>query len=100
MLAATVAHLMQCHVRIMTCNAPHILSSGALDACLLQPPDCDASAGECGSWVVYPYFISFVLLVSVIMLNLFTAVILESFEAQQEQDVGDSRSRQHWLILG
>jgi hypothetical protein len=36
---------------------------------------------------VYPYFVSFVLLVSMIMLNLFTAVILESFEAQQEQDV-------------
>jgi hypothetical protein len=53
----------------------------------LQPPDCDPALGECGSWVVYPYFVSFVLLVSMIMLNLFTAVILESFEAQQEQDV-------------
>lgn len=53
----------------------------------MQPPDCDPALGECGSWVVYPYFISFVLLVSMIMLNLFTAVILESFEAQQEQDV-------------
>jgi hypothetical protein len=39
--------------------------------------------------VVYPYFVSFVLLVSIIMLNLFTAVILESFEAQQEQDVSE-----------
>ncbi|KAF8072369.1 NaCP60E [Scenedesmus sp. PABB004] len=55
-------------------------------AAMVHPPECDASAGECGSWVVYPYFLSFVLLVSIIMLNLFTAVILESFEAQQEQD--------------
>ncbi|WIA28050.1 hypothetical protein OEZ86_010635 [Tetradesmus obliquus] len=55
-------------------------------ACMIKPPDCDPALGECGSWVVYPYFISFVLIVSIIMLNLFTAVILESFEAQQEQD--------------
>ncbi|WIA07983.1 hypothetical protein OEZ85_007455 [Tetradesmus obliquus] len=55
-------------------------------ACMIKPPDCDPALGECGSWVVYPYFISFVLIVSIIILNLFTAVILESFEAQQEQD--------------
>jgi hypothetical protein len=54
--------------------------------CLLQPPDCDPAV-DCGSWVVYPYFISFVVLVSIIMLQLFTAVIIESFEAQEEQDV-------------
>jgi hypothetical protein len=53
---------------------------------LLQPPDCDPSK-DCGSWVVYPYFLSFVVLVTIIMLQLFTAVIIESFEAQEEQDV-------------
>jgi hypothetical protein len=37
--------------------------------------------------VAYPYFLSFTILMSIIMLNLFTAVIIESFEAQQEQDV-------------
>eukprot|EP00775_Hariotina_reticulata_P006841 gene6841-7059_t len=55
-------------------------------ACLIAPPDCDPSKGECGSWVAYPYFLSFTILMSIIMLNLFTAVIIESFEAQQEQD--------------
>lgn len=63
---------------------------------MLQPPDCDPALGECGSWVVYPYFISFVLIVSIIMLNLFTAVILESFEAQQEQDVSDALVGSSW----
>jgi len=58
---------------------------------LLQPPDCDPST-DCGSWVAYPYFISFVVLVSIIMLQLFTAVIIESFEAQEEQDVSDAFS--------
>lgn len=52
-----------------------------------QPPNCDPAAGECGSWVAYPFFVSFVVLVSIIMLQLFTAVIIESFEAQEEQDV-------------
>lgn len=56
---------------------------------LLQPPDCDP-ASDCGSWVAYPYFITFVVLVSIIMLQLFTAVIIESFEAQEEQDVSDA----------
>mgnify|MGYP001807536840 CR=1 FL=1 len=55
-------------------------------ATFVQPPDCDPSH-DCGTWVVYPYFISFVVLVSIIMLQLFTAVIIESFEAQEEQDV-------------
>lgn len=33
-----------------------------------------------------PYFITFVLTISIIMLNLFTAVIIENFEKQQDQD--------------
>jgi hypothetical protein len=68
------------------------LTCGLPSFCRTQPPDCDPALGECGSWVVYPYFISFVLIVSIIMLNLFTAVILESFEAQQEQDVSGGSS--------
>jgi hypothetical protein len=33
--------------------------------------------------VAFPFFLSFVLLVSIVMLNLFTAVIIENFEKQQ-----------------
>jgi hypothetical protein len=36
--------------------------------------------------VAIPYFLTFVLLIAIIMLNLFSAVIIESFEKQQEQD--------------
>jgi hypothetical protein len=61
--------------------------SPTCSACYLQPPHCDPVANECGSWVVFPYFLSFVVLVSMVMLNLFTAVIIEAFEAQEEQDV-------------
>jgi hypothetical protein len=51
-----------------------------------QPPHCSYEAGTCGSWAAIPYFISFVLLITIVMLNLFTAVIIENFEKQQEQD--------------
>jgi hypothetical protein len=50
-----------------------------------KPPECDRTAGDCGSWVAVPYFLTFYLLVSVVMLNLFTAVILENFERMDEQ---------------
>jgi hypothetical protein len=48
-----------------------------------QPPHCDADGGTCGSWVAIPYLCSFYVLVALVMLNLFTAVIVESFEEQQ-----------------
>ena len=37
-------------------------------------------------WASYPYFISFVILVSMVMLNLFTAVIIENFENSQDHE--------------
>lgn len=52
---------------------------------LQGPPYCDPDRGECGGWFAVPYFITFGLIISVIMLNLFTAVIIENFEKQQEQ---------------
>ncbi|KXZ54859.1 hypothetical protein GPECTOR_4g931 [Gonium pectorale] len=54
--------------------------------CMLQPPDCDRSSGNCGSWLAMPYFLTFFLLIAIIMLNLFTAVIIENFEKTHEQD--------------
>ncbi|GMH39581.1 hypothetical protein BSKO_07479 [Bryopsis sp. KO-2023] len=59
---------------------------GVMEDCMVQPPHCDKDLGECGSALAVPFFISFVLLISIIMLNLFTAVIIENFEKQQDQD--------------
>lgn len=48
---------------------------------------CDAGGNEhCGTWVAVPYFISYIITVSIIMLNLFTAVIIENFEKQQQSE--------------
>ena len=59
---------------------------GLMHDCAVQPPKCDIRAGNCGSWVAYPFFISFVVVASMILLNLFTAVIIENFENMQEHD--------------
>jgi len=54
----------------------------------LQPPECTEELGDCGSWVAIPYFISFFLLVGVLMMRLFMAVIIEAFDKGQEQVTG------------
>ena len=41
---------------------------------------------KASTFVAIPYFLTFVLTISIIMLNLFTAVIIENFEKQQDQD--------------
>lgn len=53
---------------------------------LVKPPNCDPDKGDCGTWVAVPFMVSFVVVVSMVMLNLFTAVIIENFEKQQEQE--------------
>ena len=48
-----------------------------------------------------PYFVSFVLLVSIVMLNLFTAVIIENFEKQQvRQGAAQGRRGRVWRRAG
>ena len=64
-------------------------SPPTLDSQNPQPPGCDHALGDCGTWFAIPYTLSFVLLVSVIMLNLFTAVIIENFEKQQVRVEGE-----------
>jgi hypothetical protein len=54
--------------------------------CMVMEPDCSRHEGNCGSYLAIPYFLSFVLLISVILLNLFTAVIIETFEKTHEQE--------------
>ena len=54
--------------------------------CTATPPACSYELGDCGTPIAQWYFSSFVALASIIMLNLFTAVIIENFEKTQEQD--------------
>lgn len=51
---------------------------------IVQPPDCEPES--CGTYWAIPFFLSFILLVSVILLNLFMAVIIETFEKTHTQE--------------
>lgn len=58
---------------------------GLMRDCSDFPAGCQA-AGDCGSYAAYPFFVTFVVIVSMIMLNLFTAVIIENFENTQDHE--------------
>eukprot|EP00899_Mesostigma_viride_P026282 jgi/Mesvir1/6839/Mv09018-RA.1 len=60
---------------------------GIMQDCMVQPPKCNHKLDNCGSPVAIVYFITFVIIVSMMMLNLFTAVIIENFEKQQESEM-------------
>ncbi|GIL78272.1 hypothetical protein Vretifemale_7701, partial [Volvox reticuliferus] len=60
--------------------------TGIMFDCMVQPPKCNRSSGGCGTYLAVPYFLTFVLLIYVILLNLFTAVIIETFEKTHEQE--------------
>jgi hypothetical protein len=52
-----------------------------MDDCAVTPKNsrCTLEAGNCGSWAAIPYFVSFQLLGSFVLLNLVVAIILENF---------------------
>ena len=50
----------------------------------------DCAGDEITGLAAYPFFVSFVVLVSMVMLNLFTAVIIENFENCQDHE--------HWKV--
>ena len=47
---------------------------------------CTAESTDCGHWWNSLYFVTFIIIESIIMLNLFTAVIIESFEKTQRTE--------------
>lgn len=74
----------------------------------VQPPDCDKEKGECGNiGLSIVYFMTFIVIVAIIMLNLFTAVIVETFEKQDTRSdwklsptaLEVNRIFAHWYLL-
>ncbi len=68
-------------VRVITGEGWHLV----MEACVLTPPDCeehppDGGGTTCGSVAAIPYFISLVLICTLLMLNLFVAIITDNFE--------------------
>ena len=44
-----------------------------------ETSDCTYEAGDCGSWVAVPFFVSYVLLTTFIVLKMLIALILENY---------------------
>eukprot|EP01060_Flectonema_neradi_P001809 TRINITY_DN11124_c0_g1_i1.p1 TRINITY_DN11124_c0_g1~~TRINITY_DN11124_c0_g1_i1.p1 ORF type:complete len:1834 (+),score=281.60 TRINITY_DN11124_c0_g1_i1:78-5579(+) len=63
-------------VRISTGEAwPGLMHDSAV-----QPPECNENTGECGDPLVsYAYFVSFIIIETYVILNLFIAVLLDKF---------------------
>eukprot|EP00755_Sulcionema_specki_P015559 Sspe_Gene.59734::Locus_32834_Transcript_1_1_Confidence_1.000_Length_6014::g.59734::m.59734/K04851/CACNA1D; voltage-dependent calcium channel L type alpha-1D len=63
--------------------------NGIMHDSVVTPPSCDPHLDECGDKMSYIYFISFVVVGSYIFLNLFVAVLLDSFNDTVADDVGE-----------
>ena len=66
-----------------------------LEPMMVSPPDCDPNKndlpnGDCGnSLLAVVYFVSYILLIFLVTVNMYIAVILENFnEAQQQDEIG------------
>ena len=69
-----------------------------LDPLMVQPPDCDPDYkeqpnGNCGFPLVsIIYFVSFIIINFMIVINMYIAIILENFnQAHQEEEIGNWR---------
>lgn len=67
-----------------------------LDPLMVSPPDCDPHLendglnGNCGnSFLAVFFFVSYIIIIFLIIINMYIAVILENFnEAQQQEEIG------------
>jgi hypothetical protein len=61
-----------------------------MQACMVAPNDdprsCSYARDDCGNVGAIPYFITYIIVVSIILLNLFVAVIIETFEKTHSQE--------------
>lgn len=66
-----------------------------LESLMIQPPDCDPGLddhhnGDCGHpLLAITYFVSFIIISYMIVINMYIAIILENFnQAHQEEEIG------------
>jgi len=62
--------------------------NGVLDAAMVQPPKCDSNLqGNCGQKLIaIIFFVSYIMVIVLIIINMYIAVILENFNQAQSQD--------------
>ena len=78
--------------------------SGLMNDCAVEAPDCDPNINECGVNIFAQlFFVLFVAIVYFVLLNLFIAVVLDSFVATNYQTIEVSKEQveqffQHWFV--
>ena len=62
--------------------------NAVLEGAMVQPPDCDESIqGNCGNKLVaIIFFVTYIMVIVLIIINMYIAVILENFNQAQSQD--------------
>eukprot|EP00760_Papus_ankaliazontas_P035339 PhM_4_TR7750/c0_g1_i1/m.105600/K04833/SCN1A; voltage-gated sodium channel type I alpha len=55
--------------------------NGIMHECMVEPPNCSSEEDNCGSPAAPFYFVTFVLMASLVMINLFIAIILDNFSS-------------------
>ena len=90
-MCSKIKHVYSFYYRLVT-------SAGwndVLDPLLVTPPDCDPDYrglpnGNCGHpFVAIIYFVSFIIINFMIVINMYIAIILENFnQAHQEEEIG------------
>lgn len=58
--------------------------TGIMSDASVTSPECDLVAGNCGTKAAPVYIMSFALLIGQIVLNLFTTIVIETFEEMDE----------------
>jgi hypothetical protein len=61
-----------------------------LESLMISPPECDEAKGNCGvPGAAVIYFVSFIIINNLIIINMYIAIILENFSlAQEEEELG------------
>lgn len=71
--------LLSCGRRIGTLDNWWNIVAGTLAG----PPDCSEAEGNCGSPGAIPFFITFIIVLALVLCNLFVSVVVDSFERTQ-----------------
>jgi hypothetical protein len=78
--------------KVGTCTADPTYDAGVCAWRKYPQSGYDATCRQidgCGSWVAYPFFLSFSLLISFVFINLFVAVIIEGTSNSSELEAGN-----------
>jgi len=73
--------------------------SALMAACMVQPPDCDEAADDCGTAFAPVYFQSFIAISNFVLLNTLIAAVLENYKTDIPADEVTARDVRRFTAL-